>query len=202
MRITVFGASGRTGRSLVEQALEHGHEVVAFVRDASGSEAAGERLDVHEGDARDEGAVAEAIRESDAVVSVLSLDEAEHEPEFSDATRTIVDAAKAEGVRRVVVTANRDVFDDGEVNEEFAAQAREHRRNRETLKASGLDWTILAAGRVVDEPPAGVYEAVEDARAPSRTIAPSDFAKAALDALTREDWVGHIVGVSVGTRPS
>ncbi|TKX84333.1 NmrA family protein, partial [Halorubrum sp. SS5] len=33
MRIAVFGASGRTGRPLVEQALDRGHEVVAFVRD-------------------------------------------------------------------------------------------------------------------------------------------------------------------------
>ena len=196
MRITVFGASGRTGRSLVEQALEHGHEVVAFVRDASGFEESGERLDVHEGDARDLEAVAEAIRGSDAVISVLALLKAEDEPEYSEATRTIVDAAKSEGVRPVVVTANRDVFGDDEVTGEFAAHAREHRRNRETLKASGLDWTILAAGWVADEPPAGAYEAFVDEKAPTRKIAPSDLAKAALDALSREDWVGRIVGVA------
>jgi uncharacterized protein YbjT (DUF2867 family) len=32
MRIAVFGATGRTGVPLVEQALDRGHEVVAFVR--------------------------------------------------------------------------------------------------------------------------------------------------------------------------
>jgi len=35
MRVTVFGASGRTGRPVVGQALDRGHEVVAFVRDAA-----------------------------------------------------------------------------------------------------------------------------------------------------------------------
>lgn len=199
MRITVFGAGGRTGRSLVEQALEHGHEVVAFVRDAPAFDLTGERLDVDEGDAREAEPVAEAIRGSDAVISVLALEQAEDEPEHSEATRMIADAAKAEGVRRIVVTANRDVFGDGEVNEEFAAQAREHRRNRETLKASGLDWTILAAGRVEDDPPEGAYESFVDERSPTREITPPDLAKAALDALARDDWVGHIVGVSSST---
>jgi uncharacterized protein YbjT (DUF2867 family) len=196
MRITVFGASGRTGRSLVGQALEVGHEVVAFVRNGSTSGEPGEKLEVHEGDARDPEAAAEAIRGSDAVISVLALIKAEDEPEYSEATRTIVGAAKSEGVRRVVVTANTTVFNDDEVTGEFAPQAREHRRNRETLKASGLDWTILAAGRVVDEPPTGTFEATEDAKAPERKITPPDFAKAALDGLAREDWVGRIVGVS------
>ncbi len=192
----MFGASGRTGRSVVDQALERGDEVVAFVRDASGFDRSGGRLDVHEGDARDAEAVAEAVRGSDAVISVLSLDRAENEPEHSDATRAVVGAAGSEGVRRIVVTANKDVFGDEEVRDEFAPHAREHRRNRETLKASGLDWTILAAGRLEDDPPAGTYEATEDSIVPKRTITPPDLARAALDALSRDDWIGHIVGVT------
>ena len=196
MRITVFGASGRTGRSLVQQAIENGHEVVAFVRGASAFGEPGDKLDVDEGDARDPEAVAEAIRGSDAVISVLSLGRAEDEPQHSDATRTVVAAAGDEGVRRIVVVANKDVFGDDEVTDEFAAHAREHRRNRETLKGSGLDWTILASGRIEDGPATGAYEATEDAIAPRRTIAPQDLAKAILDALSRDDWVGHIVGVT------
>jgi uncharacterized protein YbjT (DUF2867 family) len=33
MRITVFGATGGTGRQIVHLALEAGHEVIAAVRD-------------------------------------------------------------------------------------------------------------------------------------------------------------------------
>ncbi len=32
MRLTIFGATGRMGRLLVEQALHEGYEVVAFAR--------------------------------------------------------------------------------------------------------------------------------------------------------------------------
>ena len=34
-RIVIFGASGRTGRSVVAQAVQRGDEVVVLVRDAS-----------------------------------------------------------------------------------------------------------------------------------------------------------------------
>ena len=35
MKIVVFGASGRTGLQVVEQALAAGHQVTAFVRTPS-----------------------------------------------------------------------------------------------------------------------------------------------------------------------
>ena len=199
MRITVFGASGRTGRRVVEQGLERGREITAFVRDASRFDASHDRLTVVEGDARDPDAVAAAVRGTDAIISVLALMKPEDEPGYSEATRTIVEAAGREGVQRIVVTANNDVFGDDEVTGEFAVHAREHRRNRETLKASGLDWTIVAAGWVVDEPGTGSYQAVVDAKAAKRKIAPADFATAVLDALERDDWIGHIVGVTNAT---
>ncbi len=33
MKLTIFGASGKTGVELLRQALEKGHEVTAFLRD-------------------------------------------------------------------------------------------------------------------------------------------------------------------------
>lgn len=197
MRVMVFGAGGRTGRRVVEQARERGYDVTAFVRDpASASAPPGVAL--VGGDARDPAAVAEAIIGADAVISVLALMFPDAEPEHSEATRTIVEAAERAGVRRIVVTANNDVLGDREVTGEFAPHAREHRRNRDALRASGLDWTIGAAPWVTDEPATGRYDAVVDGKGPGRRISPADFATFALDALGRDDWIGHIVGVSAG----
>ena len=36
MRVTVFGATGRTGREVVARALAEGMDVTAFVRDPAG----------------------------------------------------------------------------------------------------------------------------------------------------------------------
>ena len=45
MQLAVFGATGRTGRPLVQQALDWGHDVVAFARSPSDlSDVSGERL--------------------------------------------------------------------------------------------------------------------------------------------------------------
>ena len=195
MRIAVFGAGGRTGRKLVGQALARGHEVVGFVRDGSTFEPH-ERLGVVEGDARDGGAVEKALGASDAVISVLSLAKPEDELQYSEATRTVVDAAGRAGVRRVVLTANNTVFSDRELTGEYAPVGREHRRNVETLRRSGLDWTVGAAPWVVDDPGTGSYEAVVDAKGPGQQLPTADFATFLLDALERDDWVGHIVGVS------
>ena len=54
MRIAVFGATGRTGHPLVEQAVERGHEVVTFVRDVTGLSSTlrnDDRVSIVEGDA-------------------------------------------------------------------------------------------------------------------------------------------------------
>ena len=196
MRIAVFGASGKTGRFVVGQGLERGHEMVAFVRDVSRLDRALERLEVVEGDARDASAVAAALRGSDGVISVLALANAEDEPEHSEATRTIIDTAKAEGVRRIVVTANNHIFHDDEVRQEFAANAREHRRNRDLLRSSGLDWTILAAATLADAPGTGAYAASVGEKAPGDRTSREDLATVALDAFGHDDWIGRIVGVS------
>jgi len=96
----------------------------------------------------------------------------------------------------LVVVANNDVLSDREVAGEFAAHAREHRRNRATLEASDLDWTILAAPWVTDDQPLGAYDVVVGDRAGARRIATADLALAVVDALDRAEWIGHVVGVS------
>ena len=50
MKITVFGATGGTGRQLVEQALAAGDEVVAYVRNPSKLNITHEHLKVIQGE--------------------------------------------------------------------------------------------------------------------------------------------------------
>lgn len=71
MRLTIFGASGTTGRRLLERAIAEGNEVTAFVRNPSKLAAHHERLSVMGGDVFDPGRVGEAVAGSEAVVSVL-----------------------------------------------------------------------------------------------------------------------------------
>jgi putative NADH-flavin reductase len=199
VRIAIFGAAGRTGRHVLEQALERGHDVTAFVRTSSRTPVQQEPVHSVEGDAREPAAVERALEGAEAVISVIGLAAPEREPEHSEATGTIVDAAERVGPRRIVVAANNDVLTDRELTGEYAAMGREHRRNRDALEASKLDWTIAAAPWVTDDSPTGTYEAVVDAKAPGKRLAAADFATFTLDALERDEWIGHVVGVSAAS---
>src|SRR6266849_1629277 len=71
MKLFVIGATGRTGREIVQQALARGHHVTAFVRSIEGIPSKAERLTVLKGDAKDEEQLGEAMPGHDAVLSTL-----------------------------------------------------------------------------------------------------------------------------------
>jgi uncharacterized protein len=74
MRIAVLGATGGTGRLLVAQALERGHQVDAIVRDPGlATFPARPDLAIHQGDVHDEASIAAAIAPGAVVVSALGL---------------------------------------------------------------------------------------------------------------------------------
>lgn len=71
MRLLVFGASGGTGRQLVEQALEQGHTVTAFARNPSKIHQVHDNLRVAKGDILDASSVDAAVTGQDGVLSAL-----------------------------------------------------------------------------------------------------------------------------------
>jgi putative NADH-flavin reductase len=71
MKLLIFGGTGRTGRALVEQALEQGHAVTVFARDPAKLAVAHENLRVMKGDVADYESVETAIKSQDAVMSAL-----------------------------------------------------------------------------------------------------------------------------------
>ena len=195
MRIVVFGASGRTGSLVVTQALDRGHDAVAVVRPGSSASFDG-RVRAVIGDPGNAGVVEEAVRGADAVVSVLGPVAGVTTTEISDATRTIVDVMERTGPARLVVAANGRIFDDDPATGEYANVTGEHRRNARIVRSSGLAWSLVAAPYLKDDLPAGPYEVAVDGKALGRSIGRASFATALLDALERDDWAGHAVGVS------
>jgi putative NADH-flavin reductase len=194
-RIVIFGASGRTGRSVVAQAVKRGDEVVALVRDAS-KQWFPDAVKVRQGDPSDAHDVEAALVGADAVVSALGPIAEETTTEISDATRVVVDAMERLGPRRIVIATNGKVLDDSEVTGSYANVAEEHRRDAAILRGSRLDWTVLAAPMLNDDAATGDVVPVVDGKAPGRSITRGDFAAALLDAVGTDAWIGHVVGVS------
>lgn len=195
MKVVVFGASGRTGRLVVARAVQRGDDVLAFVRDAS-KQWFPDVVNIHQGLPSDADAVEAALIGSEAVVSALGPIAGVTTTEISDATRTIVDVMERVGPRRIAIAANAKVFTTDEVEGEFANVAAEHRRDAAILRERSLDWTVVAAPILTEDPATGSYVAVVDGKGPGRSITRGDFATALLDAVGKDAWIRHLVGVT------
>lgn len=196
MKLAVFGATGRTGRLVVAQALERGHPVTAFARSTPAEGSLGPVERVVTGDARNDAAVASALRNVEAVISAMGPKGPDPGSVYSEAIGSVVRAMGQAGVRRLVISANSRVLDDDALEEPYAAVSREHREALATLRVSDVDWTVISTPLLSEEDPSGTYAAAVDARAPGGSIARADFATALLDALDGGDSVGHIVDVT------
>lgn len=165
MKLTVFGATGKTGQILVRKALEAGHELTAFARTPEKLDARHDRLSVVKGDALDAAAVAEAIRGSDAVVSLIGVNPKSLEPVFAASVANMIAGMRAAGVRRLVLSAGAGV---GDPNDAGGLAGRligglikllARRAYEDGLAAAAairaaadLDWTMVRLPMLSDEP--------------------------------------------------
>ncbi|MET8800911.1 NAD(P)H-binding protein [Nocardia sp. NPDC004568] len=110
MRIVIFGANGPTGRLLTGQALESGHDIVAFTRRPGEFPIAHDRLTTIGGDVYDPAAVARAVSGADAVLSTLGVPFSRKPiTTYSAGVATIVAAMNRHGVHRIAVVSSRRV---------------------------------------------------------------------------------------------
>src|ERR1700737_1901819 len=99
MNLVVLGATGRTGRLVVEQALAAGHTVTALVRSPEKLTAGHSNLRVVRGEATETAAVSSALEGADAVISTLGGKGSV----IADSTRATAPAPRKAGARRRVV---------------------------------------------------------------------------------------------------
>ena len=172
MKLTIFGASGRTGTHLAEQALAAGHDVVALMRNPAKLTLRHERLRVAQGDLTDEAAVAEAVRGADAVLAALSpkIFGGPRDLPLASGTGDILAAMGAHGVRRLVfswgpsISIPRNPLLRALRSTSFAllgllpatrSMVNESVEVGEAIRDSDRDWTIVVVIAPNDKPGSG-----------------------------------------------
>jgi putative NADH-flavin reductase len=167
-KILVLGATGGTGQEVVAQALQQGHEVTAFVRRPDRMTGPPERLRVVTGSVKDDSeTLADAVRAQDVIISTLgvgkslksggliarSVPRIVHAMERHAVSRLIFTSAYGVGAtwrdvpilpRILVRLLLRDLYADKESGEE-------------TLRRSGLDWTLVYPVTLTNGPRTGRY---------------------------------------------
>jgi putative NADH-flavin reductase len=200
MKLFLIGATGRTGQEIVQQALERGHHVTAFVRSPESITLKNERLSVLKGNAMDENQLFDAMRNHNAVLSTLGPREIfKPNSMLHDSALATTRAMNRSGVKRLVVLSAAAHFP-GIPNRIASFVMRNHMRDslamEEVVQASGLDWTIARPPRLTQHDYA-TYRSREGA-APKMGFSLSRKAVAAfmLDAIERQKHFHKIVGIA------
>lgn len=154
-KIAVFGATGETGKLLVEQALASGDEVVAYVRSPSKLATVNEHLSIVQGELSDAATIERVVSGVDAVISILGPRGGSKNKPLTQGIQNIIEDMKKQGIRRLIITSTlsaKDPNDKPEFRARLSVNFVKLTMNdayqvivsvAEAVRASDLDWTIV-----------------------------------------------------------
>lgn len=208
MKIVVFGASRGVGINVVEQALQAGHNVTAFVRSPETFKLQHANLTVFKGDAMDASAVEQAIAGQEAVISALGPTRPPVPHMMETSAKNIVAAMKKHGVKRLVSTTGAGVrqpedqpkFIDHFIGFLLNTLAKDvvldSAANVRVIQSSDLDWTVVRYPRLVDGERKGVYKIGYVSKDSGTQITRADGADFVLKELVEKNWLRKLPVVS------
>lgn len=170
MRVLIIGASKGIGLETTRQALEAGHHVRALARSAPRMALSHPNLEKVRGDALKTEDVEFALSGVDVVIQTLGVgvgDLLRPVSVFSDATRVLIPAMQAQGVKRLICVTG---FGAGDSRASISLMQRlpfqmvfgraygDKSVQERMIKDSGLDWTIARPGVLLGGPRTGRYK--------------------------------------------
>ncbi|WP_369033317.1 NAD(P)-dependent oxidoreductase [Streptomyces adonidis] len=200
MKLLVLGATGPTGRHLVDLALRSGDSVTALVRNPAALGDLAGQIAPLTGDATSPHDVSAAMAGQDAVVSALGRgNSVTADGLFTRASAAVVEAAGEAGVSRLVWLSSFGVgrtLDWSSTTQKviYRTLLRSIYADKaiadDRIRSSGLDWTVVLPTRLTDDPAKGAYRA--DDRLPMKgnpTIARADVAAFMHRAVRGGEWI-------------
>ena len=162
MKITLFGATGRTGRQILSQALAEGHLVTAVGRSPRAVFEPHPQMQIAVAAFDDQVAVRAAMHGCDAVLSAVGAPLSRavtsvHE----DSARAILRVMQAETIRRLVVVSSGGTNPQHDPNLPFVFEQvfkrlfiniyHDQIRMEQHIMASDRDWTIIRPPQLTDD---------------------------------------------------
>ena len=211
MKRVVYGATGGTGRCIVEQALASGHDVTAVVRNPEGLPLRHDRLRVIRTDVFQSAEIELQMAGAEAVLSALGPHSYRAQTTVcARAIESILGAMRETGVRRLACISAAPVGSVGKEDtrlyrfvarpllravfkglyEDLAVMEGEVRR-------SGIHWTIFRPPRLTDRPRTGRYRIGRDQNVVGgNSISRADLAEAMLGSLKDPASIRMTIGVA------
>lgn len=176
MRVVLFGATGLTGREVLLQALELGHQVTAVARNPERVDVEHAHLTVAQGDVLDPPRVKETIAGGEVVISAVgsgaSFSKARRPTTvYSASFANIVAGMRTHHIRRFIALLSVGTVPDpheARVHSQFIRPllrgTYDDMRRAETFLAScdDIDWTAIRPLRLMNTPRTGIYRTAVD----------------------------------------
>ena len=215
MKLLILGATGRTGRIIIEEVVKAGHEAVAIARDPEKLE--GINAAVVAGSPYDKAAVVEAMPGCDAVINTLNVSRTSDFPWaklrapvdlISRSAANALEAMRLNGVTRFVALGAigagssrgdvpalmRLVVDHSNLQPAF----EDHGRQEELLVSSDTDYTLARAPMLtLDDEDRGIMvkRPGESGRLKNK-LGRRSVARFFIDIIENKKYIREIIGVS------
>lgn len=215
--ILLLGATGRTGKEVLDIALSRKYLVHALLRDRDKIiPFRNQNLKVLQGDTRDPADISKTMKGVGAFISCLNISrksdfpwsDLRTPPSFlSETMKDIIDGAKQSGVNRLIFTSAWCVAESRPFipswfawlidNSNISAAYLEHEWQEALVKASNMDWTIVRPVGLIDSScgrPTRVF--LQNEAKPSLTISRRNTALFLLDTLEQRRYIRQIPVIS------
>lgn len=198
MKLLVIGATGRTGKYVVEQGLRRGHDITAFARHPeklAGIEGLKQTI---QGDALNLNDVRKAMQGQEALIIAVG---------GSAIARNVILAMREASVKRLVATSSRSVVATRPWLPVmiawliFRGAYADGAREEGMIEMSGLDWSVVRGTMLTNQPFTGQVHIDFEANATggAMTLGRADYAMTLLDVVENPQMINKALGVGGAT---
>ncbi len=216
MKILILGASGRTGKIILEIALNQGYDVNCLVREPKKIKITHRMLTIFKGSPDRISELENAIKNCDGIISALNISRNSDFPWsklrtpktfLSDVMKNIISLTKKNKINRIVVCSAWGVAETEKdipvwfswfiKNSNIGVAYKDHERHEKELKNSKLNWTIVRpTGLTNFKNEKKVIESYNNEPKPKLTISRINVAEFMVNALKRNELIGKTPVIS------
>ncbi len=216
-RIAVIGATARSGRVIIRQALDAGYDVAGLARTPSKLDFEHPNLTLVKGDVRDVESLKAALTGDEVVICMVGFPTPTNPQEpigevdlYTVMGANLIAAMKAKGNTKLIMASSTGVEhrvpneatepEGDSMSDAWRFNARflyNDMFDMETqIRESGLDYVLLRPGFLVEEPARNDMQFTIDGGTPKqRTITYEDFAEFTLAQVGSDEYVSKTVGM-------
>lgn len=211
MKILILGATGRTGKLILSEALKQGFEINCLVRKPDKIKVNHSDLKIYKGSPEVISELKRAIKGCDAIISALNISRKSDFPWsklrtpktfLSDVMKNIISLTEKNKNVRIVVCSAWGVADTQKEipfwfnwfirNSNIGVAYKDHERQENLLKSSNLSWTIVRPSGLINlKKKQKIIESYQNEPRPKITISRKSVAEFMVNALSNEKLIGR-----------